>query len=254
MVLSLCRLRAGPRRNWCERHNTVYTERAASYIRPQPKQSSRMVCEASSRPSNSGSGSQDREGVSSSSSSSSYEGTSTPVKMLVSSLTAVVNAIFDDGAGEREAEEEKEAISVEYLVEGLKSDYTERNYLWTGNIDANLYDSDCVFTDPTLSFQGLATFQRNVKNLQPVLKVLVSESATTFRGIRRIEGAPKVEAEWRMTGTFRLPWKPELNLDGRTLFTYEEAKGNRVVRYDEFWQLSARDALLQLVTPGRRNK
>ena len=60
--------------------------------------------------------------------------------------------IGEDEAG-KTAEEEREALTVEQLVEGLKADYVERNYLWTGNIDAELYASDCTFTDPTLSFQ-----------------------------------------------------------------------------------------------------
>ena len=48
-------------------------------------------------------------------------------------------------------------VTPEELLDGVRADYEERMYLWTGDIDPNLYDEDCTFTDPTLSFKGLAT-------------------------------------------------------------------------------------------------
>jgi len=39
-------------------------------------------------------------------------------------------------------------------------------------------------------------------------------------------------------------------LIGKTKFTFDAKKKGRIVRYDEFWGISAKEALLQLVTPG----
>jgi hypothetical protein len=48
----------------------------------------------------------------------------------------------------------------------LFSNSLRRCYLWTGDIDPALYAGDCLFTDPTLSFRGLATFRRNLVGLR----------------------------------------------------------------------------------------
>lgn len=67
------------------------------------------------------------------------------------------------------------------------------------------------------------------------------------------EAAACVVAEWRMTGTFVFPWHPKLDIRGRTRFGYDAEEGNRVVAYDESWNVSAAEALLQLVRPGGRH-
>ena len=127
----------------------------------------------------------------------------------------------------------------------------ERNYLWTGDIDPNLYDYDCTFTDPTLSFKGLAVFQRNLANLQPFLNALVRDSEIELYDIALDEPALQVRAQWRMIGDLNLPWQPTIDLRGRTTFTYG-AEDGRIVDYEEAWELEAGKALLQLVQPGRR--
>eukprot|EP00959_Pyramimonas_sp_CCMP1952_P215185 4502555-Pyramimonas_sp.AAC.3 len=113
----------------------MHATRAARVHRPHSRHHSHMVCYGSSRPRQGGADSHDNEGLGS---SSSYDGTSAPVKLLVSGLTAIVNsvsAVFDAGSGVQEkaqdAKEERPAVTVEQLVEGLKADYVERNYLWT---------------------------------------------------------------------------------------------------------------------------
>ena len=97
---------------------------------------------------------------------STFEATPSPVQWLVGGLTAAVNAF----AGEpRPATPPPSGppIRPSELLEGVRADYEERAYLWTGDIDASLYDADCLFTDPTLSFRGLDRFQRNIASLTP---------------------------------------------------------------------------------------
>jgi len=69
-----------------------------------------------------------------------------------------------------------------------------------------------------------------------------------------------VETRWNMLGDLsQLPWKPRIDVIGRTKFWYkdvvgDEAKGAsnggvQVFCYDEKWEMPAGKALLQLVTP-----
>ena len=121
---------------------------------------------------------------------SNYKETSGAVKGLVSGLTAVVNAFGvgggdvassgSSGATRRERREARPPPSTPRNPSALAADiareFTEAKYLWTGDINPEMYDLYCAFTDPTLSFVGLETFQRNLANLQPVLSRLVRDS------------------------------------------------------------------------------
>ncbi len=113
------------------------------------------------------------------------------------------------------------------------------------------YSSDCVFTDPTLSFEGLATFERNVAALRPLLLALVEDPVVELYSCELREPQAEVVASWRMIGDIRLPWKPVIDLCGQTRFEYDGDKGNRVVAYTETWEISGAEALRQIVTPNQ---
>ena len=51
------------------------------------------------------------------------------------------------------------------LVRDISREFTEAKYLWTGDITPEMYDLFCTITDPTLSFVGLETFERNLKKI-----------------------------------------------------------------------------------------
>jgi hypothetical protein len=87
---------------------------------------------------------------------------STPslVKGLVSGLTLAVNKLAGVAeeptaldAAARAAAAAAPPLASEALLAGVQADFTENGYLWTGEITASLYDADCTFTDPTLSFK-----------------------------------------------------------------------------------------------------
>lgn len=152
-----------------------------------------------------------------------------------------------------------------------------------------MYDLFCTFTDPTLSFAGLDTFTNNLANLQPILRRLVRNSDVELYSCRLLgdaeegtgatvsasgggvdpgvrtdgdgsggggrsdgEGGGKVRASWRMTGNLRLPWRPRIDLCGQTTFTFKDwgaRRGCLITAYQEEWELSAAEAVLQLVKP-----
>ena len=201
---------------------------------------------------------------------SNYKDTSSAVKNLVSGLTALVNAFGESGGAERDGMTRKERREARplpttprdpnALVRDISREFTEAKYLWTGDITPEMYDLFCTFTDPTLSFVGLETFERNLKNLQPVLRRLVRDSdvelyACELAGEDESGGGGgdgRVRASWRMTGNLRLPWRPRIDLEGRTTFTFRdlgEGRGCLITAYNEEWELSAGEAVSQLVRP-----
>lgn len=196
--------------------------------------------------------------------SSSYESSASAVKGIVSSLTAVANSIFDQSSREISTIDTRNApSSPQELLKRIGTEYTENNYLWTGNIDATSFAANCTFTDPTLSFQGVDKFVSNVRNLVPVVDFLLEgkteeNSDSILLDIRLNEEESFVETRWNMVGSLnRLPWRPKVDVIGRTKFWYEkrvldddEVARVQVNFYDEKWEIPAGLALLQLITPA----
>jgi hypothetical protein len=215
---------------------------------------------------------------------STYETADASSKSIVSSLTSLVNFImtpktaydecngteryrssrpvycpaFSFCLGENAGAESlpsPPACAVE-LMNRIRDDYTVNNYLWTGNIDLTAFEKDCRFTDPTLSFVGTDTFVSNVQNLRPIVDSLIIPPAECRSDLLHITVNEKemyVETRWNMVGELcALPWKPRIDVIGRTKFWYRKRNGSgyRIYFYDECWEIPAAQALLQLVTPA----
>ena len=181
----------------------------------------------------------------------SYEGSGGAVKAIVGALTALVNAVMrrDDEIEGGINLEDRSPLSLDELRGGIVGDY-ERCYLWTGDIDPLLYDAQCTFTDPTLSFQGLQTFQKNLANLRPIIDRFVTDYSVILYSCEIDEACTEVVARWRMIGTVGFPWRPKIDLIGKTRFKYASDKGNRIVAYLETWETPAAQVLLNLLKPG----
>uniref|UniRef100_A0A7S2K149 SnoaL-like domain-containing protein n=1 Tax=Leptocylindrus danicus TaxID=163516 RepID=A0A7S2K149_9STRA len=148
--------------------------------------------------------------------------------------------------------------SPEELLSRIRDDYVVYNYLWTGDIYTPAFEKDCRFTDPTLSFVGTDTFVSNVQNLKPIIDTLATGCKSDLLDICINEEEGYIESRWNMIGDLSgLPWKPRIDVIGRTKFWYRQVTdegedgvaGFRVFFYDEKWEMPAGKALLQLVTP-----
>jgi Uncharacterized conserved protein (DUF2358) len=199
--------------------------------------------------------------------SSQYTGTST-----LSSMERTVNPsservdFFSDESLTSIQKLNRPPRTPDELLDRIRNDYTANNYLWTGNLDVSAFDPQCTFQDPTLSFRGTEKFVRNVRNLRPFVDAVVTSCRSDLLSIRLNDEDGHVQTRWNMVGDLgRLPWKPQINVVGRTKFWYRSAplppstddRGSEVdetavvvVRYDEEWEIPAYRALLQLVTPG----
>eukprot|EP00438_Fugacium_kawagutii_P003369 Skav228250 [mRNA] locus=scaffold3112:245486:246094:+ [translate_table: standard] len=141
-------------------------------------------------------------------------------------------------------------IEADQLLEGIRADFEERQYLWSGDIDLELYDEDCTFTDPTISFQGLSKFKSNMQSLTPIVNALVPKERRkcVLRKIK-LEETGEVTAKWRMVGDVQLPWSPRIDIGGRT--RYIPGSDGRIQSYSEQWDIDAGEALAQLIQPRK---
>jgi len=184
---------------------------------------------------------------------SSYESSPDWTKSVVGGLTSLVNGVMGGNEVSDPVVRKFERITSDHLLEGIREDFEERQYLWSGDIDVELYDEACTFTDPTLSFQGLNTFITNLQNLRPILDTVVPEDQRKciLHSLSREESG-KVVAEWTMVGDLALPWSPRIELGGRT--TYTPGSDGRIVDYNERWDISAAEALGQILRPREAPK
>jgi Uncharacterized conserved protein (DUF2358) len=128
-----------------------------------------------------------------------------------------------------------------------------------GVIDDSIYDPDCFFGDPTISFTGLDLWKRNLQLLVPFLVKpridLHSIERIQTGNHRETDSATQILAEWTLDTGLALPWRPRVCVRGRTLYTLaKEAASDappRISSHIESWDVSAAAALLQLLTPGR---
>jgi hypothetical protein len=180
--------------------------------------------------------------------SSSYAETGGGVKAIIQGLTSLTNLFVDSTVPARVYE--KEYLTPIEVLNGVIGDF-ENGYLFSGNIDAQIYDEDCVFTDPTLSFKGLSTFERNIKALKPILDKFVGDTLVVLYDCQINEEDKTIRADWRMSGAIGAPWRPRIELTGNTVLTYDPDRGGRVVDYYESWDLTAAVALSQLLQPSK---
>jgi len=203
-------------------------------------------------------------------SGSSYQSSASLTKGIVSSLTSLTNSIISQSDDELEkttpaySSSRGKPTSPQELLSRIRNEYTQNNYLWTGNLDTSSFVANCTFTDPTLSFVGVDKYIENVGNLVPVVDYLLGEenpiSRSDLLDISLNEEEKYIETRWNMVGELnRLLWKPKIDVIGRTKFWYQEeevGEGGReskttafqVYFYDEMWEIPAGLALLQLVT------
>lgn len=140
-------------------------------------------------------------------------------------------------------------LSPAQLRDGILGDF-EAGYLFSGKIDTTLYDADCRFTDPTLSFKGLANFVKNIAAIRPLIDTFVGDNLVTLYSLDVLPEDKAVQAKWRMEASLKnLPWRPVLDVQGTTQYSYSPTTG-KIVDYKESWTENPQVALLKLLRPA----
>lgn len=140
------------------------------------------------------------------------------------------------------------------VMREIKRDFNQNQYIISGIISDKIYDPDCLFADPTISFRGLELWKRNLQLLTPFLV----QPSLEILSIKRLGKSPEGNAEvlkstWRLRTYLNLPWKPLIDILGATEYTLNEDR-NMVVKHVEEWNVSGAEALLQILRPSKVQK
>lgn len=136
------------------------------------------------------------------------------------------------------------AIEVQDVMDALMVDY-DQAYFLTGNFTSSLYAEDCYFADPTISFSGRGTYERNLKLLVPFLE---EPSLTLFSLVKEGGEGCSIRAVWQLRTHIKLPWRPFICVDGSTIYDLDEQL--RIVRHVESWSIPVFKALAQIFKKG----
>jgi len=156
-----------------------------------------------------------------------------------------------DGAPPRSLEEAVSRLEADYA--GSASD--PRAYFLTGCMDEELYDEQCEFADPFVSFKGR---QRFVDNLSNLAGGFITDSSTrtlesSSKAYDPATGAPPTyRTKLLVKLQLGLPWKPVLAWPWGVEHVFDP-ETMLIVRHIESWDVSAADGLRQLLRAGPPN-
>ncbi|KAK6143224.1 hypothetical protein DH2020_023572 [Rehmannia glutinosa] len=139
---------------------------------------------------------------------------------------------------DNEWKDEISVSNVNDVLSIIKSDY-EKAYFVTGVFTSAIYTEDCTFEDPTIKFQGRELYARNLRLLLPFF----DNPSIHLKEIEKENQAWFPIASWRLRTYLKLPWKPLISIDGRTIYDLDEEF--RVVRHAESWNISALGAIVR---------
>mmetsp|Transcript_16134 Transcript_16134/g.21339 ORF Transcript_16134/g.21339 Transcript_16134/m.21339 type:complete len:247 (-) Transcript_16134:274-1014(-) len=130
------------------------------------------------------------------------------------------------------------AVALSYLKEDYGNDY-----FVTGCLSMDLYEDDCEFADPFVSFRGLDRFKKNLDNLGSFMQ----DVDIDIYDWKETEDA--ILTKWRFRCVLGLPWQPILACKGGTDHYFSSSSG-RIERHVENWEIEPVDALKQLIKPN----
>ncbi|KAL7083872.1 hypothetical protein ACP275_14G188600 [Erythranthe tilingii] len=180
------------------------------------------------------------------------KGNQTPqlLKIAVSGATELLRLISPAGRPRtvlvgNELEDESPVSDIDDVLSVIRSDY-DKSYFVTGIFTSAIYAEDCTFEDPTIKFQGTELYERNLRLLVPFF----DNPSIQLKNIEKVldSGTEFIVASWKLRTYLKLPWKPLISIDGRTIYDLDAAF--KIVRHAESWNISALEAVIQIFTPS----
>jgi hypothetical protein len=147
--------------------------------------------------------------------------------------------------------------SLDEAIRRLESDYagTEddpRAYFLTGVMDEALYDEQCEFADPFVSFKGRQRFVDNLSNLAGGF--ITDASTRMLQASAQPHDAtagtpPSFKTKLLVKLQLGLPWRPVLAWPWGVEHVFDP-DSMLIVKHVESWDVSAAEGVRQLLRPG----
>lgn len=130
--------------------------------------------------------------------------------------------------------------SMQETMARLKAD-NDREYFLSGAIDKLIYDEDCEFADPFVSFKGRDRFIDNLENLSS----FIAEYSARPLGYHEIPEENAVESKFMVKLQLNLPWKPVLAWPWGVRCEIDPLT-NLILLHRESWDVDALEGVKQI--------
>jgi hypothetical protein len=133
--------------------------------------------------------------------------------------------------------------SLEETIQRIGMD-NDRSYFLSGNVDVQIYDKECVFADPFVSFSGRDRFVTNLANLGSFITQydakVIKYSPVIYR-----DQVPTIETKIMVKLELNLPWRPILAWPWGV--TYEiDPQSYLVTQHTESWDIEPMAGVKQI--------
>jgi len=130
--------------------------------------------------------------------------------------------------------------SFQETLERIRLD-NDRSYFLSGRVDRLIYDENCVFADPFVSFEGRDRFVENLSNLG---SFITNYSA---KMLRYEDSTPDsiVKTRVMVTLELNLPWKPILAWPWGVEYVIDP-KTNLITTHKETWGIEPWEVRIQI--------
>lgn len=99
--------------------------------------------------------------------------------------------------------------TIDETIRRIRDD-NERQYFLSGQIDALIYDTDCIFADPFVSFTGRDRFMENLQNLGSFITKYSAKPISYIVENEDSSENPVVITKFMVKLELNLPWRPVL--------------------------------------------
>jgi hypothetical protein len=128
--------------------------------------------------------------------------------------------------------------SIQETLERIQLD-NDRSYFLSGNVDTLIYDEDCVFADPFVSFRGRDRFVDNLQNLGSFITKYSAKMLDYTQDENTVKTRVMVKLE------LNLPWKPVLAWPWGVTYDIDPVTF-LVTKHEEAWDIEPLEGVKQI--------
>mmetsp|Transcript_5163 Transcript_5163/g.7633 ORF Transcript_5163/g.7633 Transcript_5163/m.7633 type:complete len:236 (+) Transcript_5163:125-832(+) len=151
-------------------------------------------------------------------------------------IFAPMNEKDDDGS----FDESQAPSSLKETLVRIQSD-NDRQYFLSGKVDRLIYDEQCIFADPFVSFAGRDRFVENLQNLGS----FITKYDAKMLGYEVSDDGLQVDTKVMVKLELNLPWKPILAWPWGVKYTIDESSC-LVTDHIESWNIAPVEGVKQI--------
>lgn len=140
--------------------------------------------------------------------------------------------------------------SLDETVQRINDD-NDRNYFLSGEVDSFIYDVDCVFADPFVSFSGRDRFVENLQNLGSFITKydarVIKNSPVTYD-----DSIPIIQTKIMVKLQLNLPWKPVLAWPWGVKYEIDPDTF-LITKHEESWNIDPLEGVKMIFRPSKVN-